>query len=168
MASVLIDNTKVKNNHFLIASLVADGRFEILKHLGSGSFGEVFLAKDLTNQCLCALKTERTDAKHPQLKIEKRVFTTMKNCKTILLSVVFHRTNSFLGQGFPSMIHLAEEKDFYILAMDLLGPSLEDLLHFCQRRFSKKTVLMLIDQAIRRVELLHEHSLIHRDVDKIE
>jgi serine/threonine protein kinase len=48
--------------------------------------------------------------------------------------------------------------------MDLLGPSLEDLLNFCQRQFSKKTVLMLIDQALLRVQLLHEQSLIHRDV----
>jgi hypothetical protein len=48
--------------------------------------------------------------------------------------------------------------------MDLLGPSLEDLFNFCQRQFSKKTVLMLIDQAILRVQLMHERSLIHRDV----
>ena len=62
------------------------------------------------------------------------------------------------------MITLIEEKGFLILAMDLLGPSLEDLLNFCQRQFSKKTVLMLIDQAILRVQLMHERSLIHRDV----
>ena len=48
--------------------------------------------------------------------------------------------------------------------MDLLGPSIEDLFNFCQRQFSLKTVLMLIDQAIERVQQMHEQSLIHRDV----
>jgi hypothetical protein len=48
--------------------------------------------------------------------------------------------------------------------MDLLGPSIEDLFNFCQRQFSQKTVLMLIDQAIVRVQQMHEQSLIHRDV----
>lgn len=48
--------------------------------------------------------------------------------------------------------------------MDLLGPSIEDLLNFCQRQFSLKTVLMLMDQAFTRVEIMHEQSLIHRDV----
>jgi serine/threonine protein kinase len=66
------------------------------------------------------------------------------------------------------MITLIEDKGFIILAMDLLGPSLEDLLNFCQRQFSKKTVLMLIDQAILRVQLMHERSLIHRDVSHEE
>lgn len=48
--------------------------------------------------------------------------------------------------------------------MDLLGPSIEDLLNFCQRQFTQKTVLMLMDQAFTRVERMHEQSFIHRDV----
>lgn len=51
-----------------------------------------------------------------------------------------------------------------MLVMDLLGPSLEDLFNFCSRRFTIKTVLMLADQMIGRIEYVHCKSFIHRDI----
>lgn len=50
------------------------------------------------------------------------------------------------------------------LVMDLLGPSLEDLFNFCGRRFTMKTVLMLADQMICRVDYVHQKHFIHRDI----
>lgn len=48
--------------------------------------------------------------------------------------------------------------------MDLLGQSLETIFNCCDRKFSLKTVFMLADQFITRLEYVHSKNYIHRDV----
>jgi serine/threonine protein kinase len=48
--------------------------------------------------------------------------------------------------------------------IDLLGPSLEDLFNYCNKKLTLKSVLMLADQMISRLEFMHSRSYIHRDV----
>lgn len=49
--------------------------------------------------------------------------------------------------------------------MDLLGSDLEDLRLKCPaRHFSLKTVLMLADQLISRLEYIHSKHYLHRDI----
>jgi len=68
------------------------------------------------------------------------------------------------GVGIPHIKWFGTEKDYNVLVMDLLGPSLEDLFNFCSRRFTMKTVLMLADQMIGRIEYVHNKNFIHRDI----
>lgn len=63
-----------------------------------------------------------------------------------------------------SKCRYGQERDWNVLVMDLLGPSLEDLFTFCSRRFTIKTVLMLADQMIGRIEFVHCKHFIHRDI----
>ena len=53
---------------------------------------------------------------------------------------------------------------FHVMVMDLLGPSLEDLLQQCKRSLDLKTVLMIAIQMIKRIEKVHEERIIHRDI----
>lgn len=50
------------------------------------------------------------------------------------------------------------------MAMDLLGKSLEDIYNDCGRRFSLKTVCMLGEQMVSRIEFIHSKSFLHRDI----
>lgn len=50
------------------------------------------------------------------------------------------------------------------MVMDTLGASLEELFRKCNRKFSLKTVLMLADQMIQRIEYIHSRLYLHRDI----
>ena len=53
---------------------------------------------------------------------------------------------------------------YYVLVMELLGPSLEDLFNLCNRRFSVRCVCLVADQLLQRIELFHSKSFLHRDI----
>lgn len=66
--------------------------------------------------------------------------------------------------GIPKVHWCGSECDYEVMAFELLGPSLEDLFNYCGRVFSLKTVLMLADQIISRVQCIHSKDIIHRDI----
>uniref|UniRef100_A0AC11CCE0 Uncharacterized protein n=2 Tax=Ovis aries TaxID=9940 RepID=A0AC11CCE0_SHEEP len=129
------------------ADFLVGGRYKLVREIGCGSFGHVYLAIDLTNHEEVAVKLEPQNVKHPQLLHERERYNILQG-----------------GVGIPQIRWYGQEMDYNVLVMDLLGPSLEDLFNFCSRRFTMKTVLMLADQMISRIEYVHRQNLIHRDI----
>ncbi|KAM7185164.1 casein kinase I isoform delta [Rhypophila sp. PSN 637] len=68
------------------------------------------------------------------------------------------------GIGIPRVWWFGEECDIYVLVEDLIGPSLEDLFNYCNRKFSLKTILLIADQLIARMEYMHLEGFLHRDI----
>ena len=71
----------------------------------------------------------------------------------------------FKGEtGFPKYLWYGREGDYHIMVIELLGPSLEDMFVFCGRKLSLKTVILLADMLICRIETMHKRGYIHRDM----
>lgn len=122
-------------------------KFRLGRKIGSGSFGEIYLGTNIQTNEEVAIKLENVKTKHPQLLYESKLYRILQG-----------------GTGIPNVRWFGVEGDYNVLVMDLLGPSLEDLFNFCSRKLSLKTVLMLADQMINRVEFVHSKSFLHRDI----
>ncbi|WBY57228.1 casein kinase 1 [Plasmodium yoelii yoelii] len=122
-------------------------KYALGKKLGSGSFGDIYVAKDIVTMEEFAVKLESTRSKHPQLLYESKLYKILGG-----------------GIGVPKVYWYGIEGDFTIMVLDLLGPSLEDLFTLCNRKFSLKTVLMTADQMLNRIEYVHSKNFIHRDI----
>ena len=128
--------------------------------------GDIYLGINIISGEEVAIKLESVKAKHPQLEYESKVYKTLAG-----------------GVGVPFVRWFGTECDYNAMVIDLLGPSLEDLFNFCNRKFSLKTVLLLADQLVRnksthhprflilivapqisRIEYIHSRNFIHRDI----
>ncbi|KAG2722672.1 hypothetical protein I3843_02G117100 [Carya illinoinensis] len=122
-------------------------KFRLGRKIGSGSFGEIYLGTNIQTNEEVAIKLENIKTKHPQLLYESKLYKILQG-----------------GTGIPNVRWFGVEGDYNVLVLDLLGPSLEDLFNFCSRKLSLKSVLMLADQMINRVEFVHSKSFLHRDI----
>ena len=68
------------------------------------------------------------------------------------------------GVGVPRVLWFGDECEYHVLVYELLGPSLDDLFTYCGGLFSLKTVLLIADQAVSRLQYIHNKGFLHRDV----
>ena len=132
-----------------IKNVMVGEQFKLEQKIGQGSFGKVYLARDVNNYNKpVAIKTEPLNQQFSQLLREIQSYRALQ------------------GIGFPRLIKqgISVENEFCYLATDLLGLSLEDLFNLCDCKFSFKTTLMLFYQSLERLELMHMQNYIHRDI----
>eukprot|EP00928_Gymnodinium_smaydae_P059871 TRINITY_DN4332_c0_g5_i1.p1 TRINITY_DN4332_c0_g5~~TRINITY_DN4332_c0_g5_i1.p1 ORF type:complete len:326 (+),score=60.00 TRINITY_DN4332_c0_g5_i1:53-1030(+) len=123
------------------------GQYRCESKVGSGSFGDIYIGVDEKTRSEVAIKLEAITARHPQVLHEAKLY------KTLAGSV-----------GIPHVHWYGTEGGYNAMVIDLLGPSLADLFAYCNRSFNLKTVLMLADQMISRIEYVHAKNYVHRDI----
>jgi len=130
-----------------IIEIRVGGRYKLRHKIGSGSFGDIYLAKNVQTNEEVAVKMEETKTKYPQLIYEAKILHSLQG-----------------GVGIPNLLWFGQEGDFNVVVMDLLGQNLEELLILCNRKLSLKTILMVSDQLITIMEYIHTKGFIHRDI----
>ncbi|CAL9156621.1 unnamed protein product [Musa hybrid cultivar] len=126
---------------------IIGGKYKLGRKIGSGSFGEIYLATHFDTFEIVAVKIENRRTKHPQLFYEAKLYNILQG-----------------GSGIPNIKWCDIDGEDNALVLDLLGPSLEGLFVYCSCKFSLKTVLMLADQMITRIEYVHSKGFLHRDI----
>ena len=121
-------------------------KFKIIKRIGKGAFGSVYLGKDLSKEEYVAIKLEIRDQNDIILERETYILYMLK------------------GLGIPQVIAYGHNLKYNILIQELLGKSLDNLLFDKKYKFSLKDSCMAGIQILDRLEYIHNKGIIHRDI----
>lgn len=121
-------------------------KYKLLEKLSQGSFGKVFKAENIRTGEIVAIKTEVKSKEQKSLKMEAKIYQYLANT-----------------EGIPQLKWFGATNNVNYLVTNLLEHSITSLVKE-YGRLSVKTVLLLGTQMIERLEILHGHYLIHRDI----
>uniref|UniRef100_A0AAR2L632 Protein kinase domain-containing protein n=1 Tax=Pygocentrus nattereri TaxID=42514 RepID=A0AAR2L632_PYGNA len=60
------------------AEFIVGGKYKLVRKIGSGSFGDIYLAINITNGEEVAVKLESQKARHPQLLYESKLYKILQ------------------------------------------------------------------------------------------
>ena len=159
-----IENTLVLpagTNHIESALLLEDGaakptlgRYKIIKELGRGAMGTVYLGKDPSINREVAIKTiSYADVESEQLKEVKNQF--------------FREAEAAGKLTHPNIVTIydvGEDHDIAYIAMELLIG--KDLTNFCQKGklMSVRRVLTVVAAVAEALDYAHQQGVVHRDI----
>ena len=143
-----IHNEKEKLNDDPLIGQNLFKNYKILKKIGKGSFGNIYLSNDIFTNDYYAIKIENKN-------ISKNF---LENEANILLYLNYPKTPAIKTFGYTS--------NYNYLIMELLGKSLEDIFeNILQKKpMSLRCVCNLGYQMIDILEFIHNKNVIHRDI----
>ncbi|XP_044471724.1 casein kinase 1-like protein HD16 isoform X2 [Mangifera indica] len=131
--------------------------YRVEKKLGKGGFGQVYVGKRVTGGAEgtgrdafeVAMKFEHRNNKgcSSSPPYEWQVYSTLNGC-----------------YGIPLVHYKGQQGDYYILVMDMLGPSLWDVWNTNNQMLSEEMVACIAVEAISILEQLHLRGFVHGDV----
>ncbi len=127
---------------------LADGRYEIIRLLGRGGWGEVFLAMDHALQRPVAIKQLR-----PELAADVEL------CKAFLREA---QKAARISHENIVQIHDVRPQDLCLVMEYVAGPSLLQCLE--HKQLNIEDSLHVLDDITKGVQALHDRGIIHRDL----
>lgn len=128
-------------------SFLLDGKYKVTAFLGKGGFASTYGAFIISSHQEVAIKISKKDESPQNLEREAMIGSQMSGVT-----------------GFPRFINFQYCNGEAIYVMEFLGRSIGSLMNFLGHPLSLKSIYMLADQMISRIQYLHERNFIHRDI----
>ena len=131
---------------------ILNERYEVLKVIGTGSYGIVYHCNDLKSQENRVVK---------QLRPSKR-----RNRKEVqLFESEISVLRSLNHKKMPTYYETFSTNGYFFYVMSLIeGEDLEDLIFYDKKTFNEKESLQILHQLLELVDYLHNKNIYHQDL----
>ncbi|KAI0719778.1 kinase-like protein [Cerioporus squamosus] len=138
-------------NSEYVHSFTVCGIYQVTHLLGEGSTGDVWQAFNILTGLRVAIKTHLipVDPDLPAvLPYEAKVLELLRDSEP----------------GIPKIHWSGVDGNHHVVVMDLLSPNLSSLRRVCRGSFSLRTICMLAEQMIARVQFIHSRGIVSGDI----
>ncbi|WP_018393661.1 MULTISPECIES: protein kinase [Bacillaceae] len=131
---------------------VLNDQYEVLSVIGTGSYGMVYLCKDLKTKENRVIKQLRPSKRRNQKEVE------LFENEISILRTLNHKKMPMLYE------HFSTNGSFFYVMSFMEGDNLEDQIFLNKKTFNEKESLLFLAHLLELVDDLHEKGIYHQDL----